>query len=175
MKYRKKPVEVEAIRWTGDNLDEIKASVVDGTLEYWYDTAAWEVQKGPVVIGMRIKTPKSARYVHVGDYIVHGATGEYYPWRPDIFEEKYGSCVVDAVQWTGANVDEIKEFCPEVNLPKWRVKGETYVMSYHTSDGICFFRDGDYLVKEKGVYYMCRKDYFEETYEPVEASDHVKT
>ena len=33
MKYRKKPVVVEAIRWTGDNLDEIKA-FVGGSLEY---------------------------------------------------------------------------------------------------------------------------------------------
>lgn len=76
--------------------------------------------------------------------------------------------VVEAVQWTGNNLDEIKEFCTEVNLPKWQVKGETYIMSCHTSNGICFYKAGDYLVKEKGVYYMCRKDEFEEIYKPAE-------
>ena len=69
MKYRKKPVEVEAIRWTGDNLDGIKA-FVGGSLEYWYDDTAWEVQKGPVPIGMIIKMLEGNAYVSIGDYII---------------------------------------------------------------------------------------------------------
>ena len=89
MKYRKKPVVVEAIQWTGDNLDEIKAFVSDGTLEYWYDDAAWEVQKGPVTIEMKIKTLEGDHYVSIGDYIIRGVAGEYYPCKPDIFEKTY--------------------------------------------------------------------------------------
>ena len=88
MKYRKKPVEVEAIRWTGDNLDGIKA-FVGGSLEYWYDDTAWEVQKGPVTIGMIIKTLEGNHYVSIGDYNIRGAAGEYYPCKRDIFEKTY--------------------------------------------------------------------------------------
>ena len=88
MKYRKKPVVVEAIRWTGDNLEEIKA-FVGRRLEYWYNDAAWEVQKGPVTIEMKIKTLEGDNYVSIGDYIIRGVAGEYYPCKPDIFEKTY--------------------------------------------------------------------------------------
>lgn len=74
MKYRKKPVEIEAIRWTGKNLNEIsafmgKAKVVDRRI--------------------RIHTLEGAIYASEGDWIIKGIKGEFYPCKPDIFEATY--------------------------------------------------------------------------------------
>ena len=66
-KYRKKPVVIEAIQFTGDNCEEIKefgAYIVIKTLE-----------------GKMIALP--------GDWIIKGVKGEFYPCKPDIFEKTY--------------------------------------------------------------------------------------
>lgn len=88
MKYRKKPIVVEAVQWTGKNLEEIKKFVGD-SLEYWYNETAWEVQKGPVTIGIKINTLEGGHYAAIGDYIIKGIHGEFYPCKPDIFAKTY--------------------------------------------------------------------------------------
>ena len=87
-KYVKKPVEVEAVEWTGQNLEEIKQFVGD-KLEYWYNDTAWEVGKGPVTISIKIKTLEGDHYVSYGDCIIKGVNGEFYPCKPDIFWKTY--------------------------------------------------------------------------------------
>lgn len=44
MRYRTKPVEIEAIQWTGLNLEEIKQFAGE-SLEYNILDTAWEVGK----------------------------------------------------------------------------------------------------------------------------------
>lgn len=84
MKYRKKPVVIEAIQWTGDNL---------------YDCLCFmncsDSQKEPYniyhmcdnVIG--IQTLEGTMLASVGDYIIRGIQGEIYPCKKDIFEASY--------------------------------------------------------------------------------------
>lgn len=89
MKYRKKPVVVDAIQWTGYNLSEITQFVGD-KLKYTICDTAWKAGKGaPVIMNMRIETLEGEHIVTKGDYIIKGVKGEFYPCKPDIFEQTY--------------------------------------------------------------------------------------
>lgn len=87
-RYIKKPVEIEAIQWTGLNLEEIK-SFVGESLQYEIIDTAWQVGKGAPHVYMVIKTLEGDMCVSVGDYIIKGVKGEFYPCKPDIFEQTY--------------------------------------------------------------------------------------
>lgn len=89
-KFIKKPIEIEAIQWNRWNLQEIKEFVGDSLVYEYYD-AAWEVSKGPAMVDMKIKTLEGEMQVSVGDYIIKGVKGEFYPCKPDIFEMTYES------------------------------------------------------------------------------------
>lgn len=79
MKYRKKPVEIEAVRWTGENFTEIENFVGDSLKrENYYCT-------GEVVIS----TLEGDMKASFGDYIIKGVDGEFYPCKPDIFAKTY--------------------------------------------------------------------------------------
>lgn len=88
MRYRTKPVEIEAIQWTGLNLEEIKQFVGE-SLEYNILDTAWEVGKSRPHIYMKIHTLEGDMYASVGDYIIKGLRGEFYPCKPDVFKKKY--------------------------------------------------------------------------------------
>lgn len=73
MKYRKKPVIVEAIQYTGDNLLEVmKFCKAIRFIDYLY-----------------IATLESNMRVNIGDYVIKGVRGEFYPCEKNIFEETY--------------------------------------------------------------------------------------
>ena len=86
--YRKKPITIEAIQWTGLNLEEIKSFVGD-SLQYDIIDTAWEVGKGRPHVLMKIKTLEGDMQASEGDYIIKGLRGEFYPCKPDVFEKKY--------------------------------------------------------------------------------------
>jgi len=77
-KYRKLPVEVEAIQWTGGNTEEIRAFCGDNLHE-----ETGEPQT------LTIRTLEGLHMASVGDYIIKGIAGEFYPCKPDIFEATY--------------------------------------------------------------------------------------
>lgn len=74
-KYVKRPVTIEAVQWTGDNIDEIREfagdvmSYVDGVLH--------------------LSTLEGTVVASVNDYIIKGIAGEFYPCKPDIFVRSY--------------------------------------------------------------------------------------
>ena len=79
-KYRKKPVEIEAIQWNGINLSEIKEFVGDSLVYDIIDTA-WQVGKGKPHVLMKIKTLEGDMDVSEKDFIIKGVNGEYYPFK----------------------------------------------------------------------------------------------
>ncbi len=79
-RYRKKPVEIEAIRWTGENINEVYAFAEAHT-----DVPALTVQDGNVAV----ETLEGTMRAEAGDWIIRGVHGELYPIKPDIFEETY--------------------------------------------------------------------------------------
>lgn len=88
MKYKTKPCEIEAVRWNGTNLEEMKSFVGENLIYTICDTA-WEVGKGAPWVDMKIKTLEGVMQASVGDYIIKGLRGEFYPCKPDVFEKKY--------------------------------------------------------------------------------------
>lgn len=83
MRFRKKPVEIEAVQWTGtpDSFREISN---------WANT--------PTKINiihytnhaqLGIDTLEGMMMANVNDWIIRGVAGEFYPCKPDIFEQTY--------------------------------------------------------------------------------------
>ena len=90
MKYRKKPVVIEAVQWTGNNPQEISKFIKDDkVLELELHDAAWEAGKGAPVITLYIHTLEGKMEADVGDFIIKGVKGEFYPCKPDIFASTY--------------------------------------------------------------------------------------
>jgi hypothetical protein len=74
-RYRKRPVLVEAMRWTGDNFREI----TDWADDVWH-------KEGDLLV---VHTLEGSMTANRGDWIVRGIKGEFYPVRNDIFEATY--------------------------------------------------------------------------------------
>ena len=86
-KYRKKPVVIEAVQWTGDNLrDIIDFTGLHESAKKW----TWEEYEKVVALqGLKIFTLEGPLNASPGDYIIKGVQGEFYPCKPDIFEATY--------------------------------------------------------------------------------------
>ena len=81
-KYIKRPLVIEAIQWTGDNCDDIWCEFPD----CWGGGIAEYSDNDDDLV---IRTLEGDMYAHIGDYIVKGIKGEFYPCKKDIFEESY--------------------------------------------------------------------------------------
>lgn len=77
MKFRKKPVVVEAMKFTGANHKDI-ADFVDTNMTF--DRMSDKI--GIVTLEGEMTASK-------GDWIIKGVKGEFYPCKPDIFEKTY--------------------------------------------------------------------------------------
>lgn len=82
-KFRKKPVEIEAIRFDGKN---------DGEVHSW----ARELSTYPIVamadsngVHLLIRTLEGEMRADSGDWIICGVKRELYPCKPDIFAATY--------------------------------------------------------------------------------------
>jgi len=93
MKYRKKPVVVEAIQYKEplyDNIDDIK-KFTNGSIKVEYAVGSSEDGGGYLQRYTRItiQTLEGEMLVSEGDYIIKGVNGEFYPCKPDIFHKTY--------------------------------------------------------------------------------------
>ena len=80
-RFRKKPVEIEAVRWTGRNYDDAEA-FIEGEFGY---------EELPDESGARVVIPTLEGHMRAdpGDWIIRGVKGEFYPCKPDIFAATY--------------------------------------------------------------------------------------
>lgn len=83
-KYRKKPVTIEAIQWTGNNQLEIH-NFTEGDAVF---KTEWETQFITSTV-LYINTLEGKMKAPIGWWIIKGVQGEFYPCNPDIFEETY--------------------------------------------------------------------------------------
>lgn len=88
MKYRKKPVTIEAIKWNGLNVSDVD-TFCGGKARIEINDAAWRAGVSGVHSDVFIDTPEGTHHASVGDYIIKGVHGEFYPCKPDIFAETY--------------------------------------------------------------------------------------
>ena len=97
-KYRKKPVIIEAIQWDGKNLVDVSAFLCkrtrkaalkeinssDISCKKWDDYESIVIEEG-----LTIDTLEGRMRADIGDYIIKGVNGEFYPCKPDIFDKTY--------------------------------------------------------------------------------------
>jgi hypothetical protein len=74
-RFRKRPVEVDALPFTGENWSDVARFVGSG----------WRRSGGDCVI----KTLEGEHIASPGDWIIRGVAGEFYPCKPDIFAATY--------------------------------------------------------------------------------------
>ena len=80
-KYRTKTCEIEAIQFTGDNLQQIEKFAKKDCMGAGFE--------GGKCIYLLIETLEGTMKARIGDYIIKGLRGEFYPCKPDVFEKKY--------------------------------------------------------------------------------------
>ncbi len=85
-KYRKKPVVIEAKRLSRDNgCDVVEWIGQDAKFYPEIDDST----SYPVPSILEINTLEGTMTAQIGDYIIKGVKGEFYPCKPDIFEATY--------------------------------------------------------------------------------------
>jgi hypothetical protein len=89
-RYRKKPIEIEAVQFTGEIDDEIANFLKGQKVDVGLHTTLSDEGK---VLGSEkyiiLKTLEGEMKVIKGDWIIKGVKGEFYPCKPDIFDETY--------------------------------------------------------------------------------------
>jgi hypothetical protein len=80
MKFRKKPVVIEAMQFTEETKDQAFNFVTCNHYPVWVE---------PGIPGLVIQTLEGNMIAHVGDWIIKGVKGEFYPCKPDIFQATY--------------------------------------------------------------------------------------
>jgi hypothetical protein len=85
MKYRKKPVVVEAEQFNSldDYLKIVEWMKASGDTNALADEVRYET---PIML---VRTLEGTMAANPGDYIIRGVKGEFYPCKPDIFEATY--------------------------------------------------------------------------------------
>jgi len=76
-KYRKKPVVIEAIKWDGNNYLQMDDFIGSNNNLYTKNKK------------LNIITLEGTMTANIGDYIIKGVEGEFYPCKPDIFHKTY--------------------------------------------------------------------------------------
>lgn len=95
MKFRKKPVEIEAMQLVGSNADLRAVYLwVEENTQGSFDPYGDELPGSGVSIDpatgfLLIATLEGVMQAKPGDWIIKGVQGEFYPCKPDIFAETY--------------------------------------------------------------------------------------
>lgn len=109
MQFRKKPVVIEAIQW-------------DGTKQTWDKIKDMGCKTKPGEMGSNsffITTLEGDMHCKLGDWVIKGIKGEFYPCKPDIFEATY-------------ELNEVEEILVAANKVFKIEYGETYWVSAPT-------------------------------------------
>ncbi|MFA4971154.1 MAG: hypothetical protein WC683_00980 [bacterium] len=78
MKFRKRPVVIEAVQWDGFNLVEVQAFCPTARVVGPYNDGK-----------LLIPTLEGDHYAGPMDFIIRGVAGEFYPCKEDIFAQTY--------------------------------------------------------------------------------------
>ena len=120
-RYVKKPIAIEAVKWKGFNNDEIK--------DFAGDSVKIEViREGdadngiPSSVDCSIETLEGVMTANVGDYIIKGVNGEFYPCKQDIFEKTYDKVDDSSVMCFGDAIEVLKQG-GTVRRSGWNGKG----------------------------------------------------
>ena len=94
LRFRKKPVEITAIQWTGDNILDVMAFMRPQEPVYVNNLSYMKFSNADDLVG--IQTLEGIMAANKGDWIIRGVKGELYPCKPDIFTATYDPVTADA-------------------------------------------------------------------------------
>ena len=88
--YSKKPAVIEALEWTGSNHRDM-FNFLGGKYSDHLTTEGnnFYIDHSKVEGGLVIKTLEGEHIATIGDFIIRGVKGEYYPCKADVFKETY--------------------------------------------------------------------------------------
>jgi len=109
-KFRKKPVEILAHQWTGENTLEMLA---------WINHPNARFEDGYLVI----PTLEGNHFATKGDWIIKGIKGEFYPCKPDIFEATYEHVTMSDTMSFSTALDLVLNNKARVARKGWNGKG----------------------------------------------------
>lgn len=95
VKYRKKPVVIEAVQYTGENVDEVLHFANQSSRDDECPGGDWPLWAQYNMPWKRMTTfpigtmSEGGVDVAPGDWVIRGVHGEIYPCKPDIFESTY--------------------------------------------------------------------------------------
>lgn len=147
-RYRKKPIEIEAQKYIGSK-SRVRQFVPD-------DILIWEIQDDNELL--YIKTLEGDMLVRIGDYIIKGVAGEFYPCKPEIFNQTYEA--IDKL-----STDDFKSMLEE-NLTK---SGRTWDDLYYSPDELRkrLKKGGEFMIwtgkRDKLVFKCIETQYYDET------------
>jgi len=93
-RYRKRPVEVEAVQWDGtaEGATPIINWILDSDATATYrcsNPVRCAQNDGDTPHSISIRTLEGEMRANVGDWIIRGVKGEFYPCKPDIFRQTH--------------------------------------------------------------------------------------
>ena len=136
MKFTKRPVTIEAVLWNGSNTSEIEAFT--GEHHFWFNGA----DENPPKLGIR--TLEGKLLAAVGDWIIKGVKGEFYPCKPDIFAATYVEAVatVEGPVTKATAVATAKSFRKEADelLQKMKTQKAALIQRSHEGRGVVELR-----------------------------------
>lgn len=80
MRFRKMPFEIEAKQVAGNTTTELRHAIIE--------IAEWCGGKG-FGDGVHIETLEGTMKASIGDWVIKGVAGEFYPCKPDIFAANF--------------------------------------------------------------------------------------
>ena len=111
MKYTKKPVTIEAIQVKANNFDRIcdfMGCTPEQVLNPMSDIDEFGDSRDPY-LGVIIETLEGKMQANIGDMIIKGVKGEFYPCKPDIFKATYDKADTDYRDRMKAEFHELNE------------------------------------------------------------------
>lgn len=97
MKFRKRPIVIEAIQWTGYNFDEISRFT-----QYAAHSPSFEMDT------VTIPTLEGDMVAHEDDWIIKGVEGEFYPCKPGIFAKTYEAIEEEGINAAAEEIEKLK-------------------------------------------------------------------
>lgn len=82
MRFRKKPVVIEAVQFNEQFWGDLDKWLTDSDAKHMFVVS-------PDRMSLHIETLEGTMVAYPGDWIIKGVQGEFYPCKPDIFEQTY--------------------------------------------------------------------------------------
>ena len=150
--FRKKPVVIQAVRYTDDSaqtIAELSKMGLDPVRISYVRNPEHPSYTPPLII----KTPEGEMRAGYGDWIIKGVKGEFYPCKPEIFNETYEPA--DVMDF-GTAIAEAKAG-KRITRRGWNGKGMFVVYQKGYPDGIpCNRQTAEAFGYKEGDLFQCR-------------------